>query len=187
MPRFVLLSLVSLSLLPGCAASGTKADSRPVHPDASHVVKPASDAQRAAMLDRIKALAGTWEMTAPDGKSTATIVFGVTAAGSAVREVMFPGTEHEMTNMYHMDGETLVVTHYCGSGNQPRMRASSASPERIDFEFDSVTNMTAEDQDTMANLSLVWVDADHIRQEWRSFKSGKPSPHAVFELQRRKE
>ena len=186
MPRIALLSLVTLSLAVGCAASTKHADTHPSHPDASNVVKPASDSQRAAMLDRVKSLAGTWEMSGPDGK-TATIVFGVTAAGSAVREVMFPGTEHEMTNMYHMDGESLVVTHYCGSGNQPRMRASSAAADRIDFEFDSVTNMTAADQDTMANLSLVWIDADHIQQVWRSFKSGKASPHAVFDLQRRKE
>lgn len=184
MSRLALLTLVPLSLLLGCATS--KPDARPSHPDASLVVEPASEAQRAAMLDRVKSLAGTWEMAAPDGTS-ATIVFGVTAAGSAVREVMFPGTEHEMTNMYHMDGDSLVVTHYCGSGNQPRMRAASTAADRIDFEFDSVTNMTAADQDTMANLSLVWVDADHIRQEWRSFKSGKASEPHVFELHRRKE
>ena len=186
MPRIALLSLVTLSLAVGCAASTRHADTHPGHPDASNVVKPASDSQRAAMLDRVKSLAGTWEMSGPDGK-TATIVFGVTAAGSAVREVMFPGTEHEMTNMYHMDGESLVVTHYCGSGNQPRMRAATTSPERIDFEFDSVTNMTAADQDTMANLTLVWVDPDTLRQEWRSFKSGQASPSMAFELHRRKE
>lgn len=185
MPR-IALSLLPFALVLACATSASQADTHPTHPDASMVVKPASDAQRAAMLDRVKALAGTWEMSGPDGK-TATIVFGVTAAGSAVREVMFPGTEHEMTNVYHMDGESLVVTHYCGSGNQPRMRASSTSGSRIDFEFDSVTNMTAADQDTMANLSLVWIDADHIQQEWRSYKAGKPSPHAVFDLHRRKE
>jgi hypothetical protein len=186
MSRLALLTLLPLSLLLGCAGSSTKADTRPSHPEAAHVVKPASAAQRAAMIDRVKSLAGTWELTAPDGTTT-TIVFGVTAAGSAVREVMFPGTEHEMTNLYHMDGESLVVTHYCGNGTQPRMRATAAAPDRIDFEFDSVTNMTTADQDAMANLSLVWVDADHLRQEWRSFKNGKPSETAAFELHRRKE
>jgi hypothetical protein len=188
MSRFALITLLPLSLLFGCATSTTKADSHPSHPGPEHVVKPASDAQRAALIDRVKSLAGTWEMSAPDGTST-TIVFGVTAAGSAVREVMFPGTEHEMTNMYHMDGESLLVTHYCGSGNQPRMRATTATAaaDRIDFKFDSMTNMTAADADAMASLSLVWVDADHIRQEWRSTKSGKHTEPAIFELHRRKE
>lgn len=183
MSRLALLALLPLSLLSGCAGS-TRADStRPVHPGAANVVTPATDAQRAAMLDRVKSLAGTWELTAPDGK-TATIQFGVTAAGSAVREVMFPGTEHEMTNMYHMDGGALLVTHYCAAGNQPRMRAAAAAPDRIDFEFDSVTNMTAVDQHTMSTLSLVWVDNDHIREEWRSTVNGKPTDPSVFELRR---
>lgn len=186
MSRLALFTLLPLSLLLACARGSTQADARPSHPDASHVVTPASAAQRAALLDRVKSLAGTWELQAPDG-TTATIEFGVTAAGSAVREIMFPGTDHEMTNMYHMDGETMVVTHYCGSGNQPRMRATAAGPDRIDFAFDSVTNMTAADQDTMADLSLVWVDADHIRQEWRSTKSGQHTEPAVFDLHRRKE
>lgn len=184
MPRFVALALVSVSLLSGCARS--QADRHPAHPDASQVVAPASDAQRAALLGRVKSLAGAWEMTGPDGQ-VATIVFGVTAAGSAVREVMFPGTAHEMTNMYHMDGASLLVTHYCASGNQPRMRASAAGADRIDFEFESITNMTGAAADAMSGLSIVWIDPDHIQQEWRSSKEGKHGEPAIFDLRRRKE
>lgn len=180
------LPVLPLSLLLACAGSAAKPDTtRPAYPDATSVVKPASEAQRAAMLDRVKSLAGTWEMTGPDGK-TATVEFGVTAAGSAVRETMLPGTDHEMVNMYHMDGDSLLVTHYCATGNQPRMRATTAAADRIEFEFDSVTNMAAADQHTMANLAIVWVDPDHIRQEWRSSVAGKPTDPTVFELSRRK-
>ena len=37
-----------------------------------------------------------------------------------------------MINMYHMDGDDLVLTHYCAGGNQPTMKLntenSSATP-----------------------------------------------------------
>ena len=44
-----------------------------------------------------------------------------TGGGSAVTETLFPGTAHEMMSVYHMDGDDLVLTHYCAGGNQPRM------------------------------------------------------------------
>ena len=90
------------------------------------VVSKASDAEAAELLGRVKTLDGEWEMTGPDGEK-GYAVFKTMAAGSAVREIMFPGTAHEMTNVYHMDGPSLIVTHYCAAGNQPRMRATRAS------------------------------------------------------------
>src|SRR5205085_9488497 len=87
------------------------------------VVTKAKPAEKAALLDRIKSLAGTWETTGPDGK-TMTVVYQLTANGSAVREIMFPGSASEMTNMYTMDGPDLLMTHYCAMGNQPHMKAS---------------------------------------------------------------
>lgn len=81
-----------------------------------------------------------------------------------------------------------MVTHYCAVGNQPRMRATTAAADRIEFAFASVTNMTSANDHTMSSLTLIWVDPDHIRQEWRSTKGGKHDGEpAIFELQRRKE
>ncbi len=49
----------------------------------------------------------------------------LTAGGSAILEVIFPGNEHEMETLYHVDGGE-VVTH-CGMlGDAPRMKRSSA-------------------------------------------------------------
>ena len=48
--------------------------------------------------------------------------FKISAAGTVVMETMGPGSEHEMINMYHLDGDDLVLTHYCAGGNQPTMR-----------------------------------------------------------------
>lgn len=176
-------ALLVAALVAGCtsttdqpapaAKGGAKAEAAPSHAAATP-----------SMLDEVKQLAGTWEMKDQNG-ATATIVYSVGSGGSAVREIMFPGQPHEMTNMYHMDGNTLLVTHYCAGGNQPRMRATSASAGVIDFKYDSVTNLSAPDASFMGGLKLVIVDKDHLKQEWRSVEKGVVTEGPVFELTRK--
>lgn len=134
---------------------------------------------------RIKALAGEWSMVGEDGKlGQEKIVFSVSSNGSVVREIMFPGSQHEMTNLYHLDGDSLVMTHYCAIGNQPRMRAHAASgSDALDFRFDSVTNYAGGEQTVMGGMRLVWVSPDTIRQEWSHFGAKAADPkeqHAIF-------
>lgn len=139
-----------------------------------------------AAFERIKALAGTWESTSADHPGTT--VFAVSSNGSVVREIMLPGTEHEMTNVYHMDGPDLVVTHYCAIGNQPRMRArpSDVSADRIAFGPDGVMNLRRDDEIYMGQLTLIFIGPDTLRQEWRTFRQGQVNEdHAVFEMRRR--
>lgn len=191
-PYTILALTPVLALLAGCAtssSSGCKCSPCTCSGATASVVAPASDMQQAAMLGRIKNLAGTWEMTDDAGKKQVASIFIVSSNGSVVREIMFPGSSHEMTNMYHMDGETLIVTHYCAMGNQPRMRAplTDASADRLAFVFDSVTNKTAPDQACMANMTLVFVDADTIRQEWRTTAAqGASEDQTNFTLTRKK-
>lgn len=191
--RTVLALAPVLALLAGCTASSDSAcrcsPCTCAKTDAARVVAPASEVQQDAMIGRIKSLAGTWEMTDDRGQTQVASVFAVSSGGNVVREIMFPGTPHEMTNMYHMDGDTLIVTHYCAVGNQPRMRAqaAAASADRIAFAFDSVTNKTSADQTCMGNMTIVFVNADTIRQEWRTTTaSGASEDHANFTLKRKK-
>jgi hypothetical protein len=103
-----------------------------------------------------------------------------------VREIMFPGSEHEMTNVYHLDGNELVVTHYCAAGNQPRMVASKVDGNRITFHTDSVSDLKPGGGPFMGELTLVLVDAGHIEQHWRSITlDGAVAEENVFSLARR--
>ncbi len=174
----VLLALVSTVSLAACQSSNA-VKSRGV----------ATAEQTRAGLEQVKALAGTWDMLDEKGNPNGTTTFAVSSAGSAVREVMMVGTEHEMTNMYHMDGPTMVVTHYCAVGNQPVMRAGpgAITPGRIAFTFDRASNYDpATSNHVMGDLTLVIKDADHLRQEWNSYEKGKPAGSVAFELRRRK-
>ncbi|MGH7292567.1 MAG: hypothetical protein ACREJT_15215 [Myxococcota bacterium] len=149
----------------------------------------ATPAQKAALIDRVKSLAGTWESTDEKGQTKIASVYSVSSNGSVVRQIMLPGSNHEMTNMYHMDGPSMVMVHYCAMGNQPHLRAAATgSPaDRIELKSDGVTKRTAADQPYMAQLTIIFKDADHIREEWRSYENGAlGSAATTFDLTRRK-
>lgn len=171
--------LLSLAVLP-LAACASSSELR--------VVDAATPAQTALLFDQVKSLVGTWESTDEQGQSHVSSVFTLSSGGSVVREVMLPGTPSEMTNVYHMDGPTLVMTHYCASGNQPRMRACVGEPGKLAFHFDSVTNLTDPKAAYMGELTLVRVDENTLRTEWKSLQDGKvlPDESPVFTLTRKK-
>jgi len=148
-----------------------------------------ADAKSApASLDRIKALTGTWVGKAPEkmGGQTFTITFRPTSAGSAVLETMFPGSDHEMLNVYHGDGSTLMLTHYCAMGVQPRMRLTSAEGNKLRFEFVDGANIKSRNDAHMDSLELT-IEGDKLSESWEYFKDGKIIERAVFELHRQAE
>lgn len=108
----------------------------------SPAAEPALTARAAFAL--LKKLAGEWSGPVGNpGGEVGKVNFRVTSGGSAVFEHQFPGTPHEMTSVYHLDGEELVLTHYCAVGNQPRMkldRARSTAQELV-FEFQGGANL----------------------------------------------
>jgi len=73
----------------------------------------------AAMFARIKSLAGQWEAQVNGGK--AEITYEVIAGGSAVMERESAEGMPPMLTVYYLDGNRLLLTHYCMAGNQPRM------------------------------------------------------------------
>lgn len=165
----------------GAGSSSATASAGSAGAAGARMVPAATDEQQKALLGKVKMLEGKWSMQGKDGVA---LEFAVTANGSAVREIMFPGSSHEMTNLYHMDGSTMVMTHYCAAGNQPRMRAAKAHGNRIDMAFDSVTNLNAADEDCMKEMSLEFIDKDHFKEHWKSWKGEKQSEESVFAFAR---
>lgn len=139
-------------------------------------------------LDRLKGLAGTWTGTGGHGeqKMEMSVVYRVTGGGSAVVETLFPGTEHEMVTVYHMNGDRLELTHYCAAGNQPHMVAEpSKDPNVLSFRCAGGTNMKESDMHMHA-ATLTFLDADRMKGVWSSVRDGKPAGDAVFDLARKK-
>ncbi len=102
----------------------------------------------------------------------------VSAAGTVVMETMQPGTDHEMINMYHLDGDELVLTHYCAGGNQPRMRLDRAvsSAERLVFEFAGGTNLDPAVDEHIHEAEVAITGKDRIDSRWSGSGAMAPRP-----------
>lgn len=174
MPRAHFLAALPLLVLGACASHGP------------HAVSQATPAQKSVLLDRMKSLEGEWQKIDEHGVAQTTNVFKVTSNGSAVREIMFPNTDHEMINLYHMDGPDLVLTHYCAMGNQPRMKAAAGNGRIIEFKIDSVGNWAGPAQLYMGAMRLEITDENHIAEHWTHFENDKAAPGADFVLTRKK-
>lgn len=140
-----------------------------------------AEAPAAHLLDRFKALAGTWSATGLDGNSMpdAQVRYEVTAGGSAVVETLFPGTPHEMRTVYVRDGSDVVLTHYCASGNHPRMRANTATGDLVTFAFDGPVNFDPATAGHMHDASFTFVGKDEMRTRWNFWSKGKPAEHVA--------
>lgn len=149
--------------------------------------KPASKATPAAAFERLKSLKGDWEIKdAPHGHE-GIVNYKVTAAGSAVMETMFGGTDHEMITMFYMEGDNLALTHYCMLQNRPHMRAEKASsPDKVVFKCKDGEDLKLDAEDHMHQASFTFVDADHVKADWVMYKGGKSDSEHSFQLVRKK-
>lgn len=141
-----------------------------------------------ATLARLKSLAGEWRghVVTEDGPP-ATVVYAVTAAGTAVTESLFPGTDHEMLTVYHLEGDDLVLTHYCAMGNQPRMklaRTAGTDPVELRFDFAGGTNMDPARDAHMHAGRMTLKGADRLEAEWAVYDKGKQTGSNKFYLNR---
>ncbi|KAF0246109.1 MAG: hypothetical protein FD180_1021 [Planctomycetota bacterium] len=170
--RFILPALAFV-VLTGCSSGPT-------------VVTPASEAQKKELWEPIAQLAGEWTSPDENGKPATVLVVKVSSNNSIVHASMMPGTPHEMTNVYHLDGPSVVMTHYCAAGNQPRMRATEAKDGTFVFRTDGVTNLRSADETYMGSMTLKIADADHFEEDWSSYKSGKEEPHVQIQYTRKK-
>jgi hypothetical protein len=131
-----------------------------------------------AGFEKMKSLVGTWLKTDESGKPTDEVVsvIKLTAGGSAIQETIFPGQPLEMVSLYTVDGDDLVMTHYCVIGNQPRMRAKAKNVgDELKFEFDGGTNLDPQKDKHMHSATLKFHGTDQIEIEGTAWENGKPA------------
>jgi len=142
-------------------------------------VSAGSDAHKT--FDQLKGLEGNWAGTNSQGQPLQ-VTFRLTAGGSALMsEILGKGPENMIT-MFHMDGDRLLMTHYCGAGNQPRMKVVSSDAKSVSFEFFDGTNIGPGDGH-MQHVTFSQADADHHIEEWVFLDHGKET-REVFTLAR---
>jgi phage tail protein X len=157
-----------------------------------------SDAQKS--FDQMKTLAGNWEGPVtvvppqPDMSSDKPIHVSLrtTSRGNALmHEMQEAGTSEDPTRydhpvtMFYLDGDRLLLTHYCDAGNRPRMTAkSSADGKTIEFDFLDVAGSTQYGH--MQHAVFTVIDANHHIEDWTYMMPGDKPVHAHLDLQRTK-
>jgi hypothetical protein len=138
-------------------------------------------------FDTMKSLTGNWEGKNSMG-APVQVSYHLTAGGSALMsdiQAEIQGRHEDMITMIHMDGNRLLLTHYCGAGNQPRMLAS-ASPDgkTVTFDFLDATNLASPDAGHMYRVVFTIIDGNHHTEEWRFRDHGKEIVER-FDLQKK--
>jgi hypothetical protein len=132
----------------------------------------ASAADTNPAWDKMKALVGTWQGTA-DGRPVS-ITYTLVSNGTSLMESLTGDHDTNMITMYAPDGGSILATHYCAAGNQPRMRAKAPAGDvkSLDFQFVDATN-TAAAPELMKRLVVTFQDPNHFTQSWTSSTEGK--------------
>jgi hypothetical protein len=156
-PR-VLFALVSCAFFTGAAVP------QEMHPAA----------RTTPAFDQLKSLVGRWEGATPDGKK-GTATYELISNGSVVMERLSPDNEPAMITIYTLEGDRILVTHFCSAGNQPTMQSapSPAANGKLDFAFLHLTGAKSPDEGHMVGLTLSMPDKNHLIQVWTFDDHGK--------------
>ncbi|MGO8797389.1 MAG: hypothetical protein ACLQLC_21430 [Candidatus Sulfotelmatobacter sp.] len=154
---------------------------------------PAAPSEAQKSFDKLKTLAGTWEgvvHTIPpdpsaDGK-TVQLTLRVTSMGNALmHEMKVEGRPDDPITMLYLDGDRLMLTHYCDAGNRPRMTGkATADGKAVDFTFLDVAGPLQYGHMDHSVFSI--IDANHHTEDWTFMIPGDKPVHARMELTRAK-
>jgi hypothetical protein len=149
-----------------------------------------SDAQKS--FDKLKTLAGSWEgrvTTVPqkdeiEGKLMHVSLRTTSMGNALMHEMTGAGRPDDPITMLYLDGDRLLLTHYCDAGNRPRM-TGKMSPDGKSVEFDFLDISGSTQYGHMHHAVFTFLDANHHIEDWTYMEPGDKPIHAHFELQRR--
>jgi hypothetical protein len=149
-----------------------------------------SDAQKS--FDKLKTLAGSWEGTAhvadnPKEDALMHVTFRVTSMGNTIMHEMKGSGPEDPITMLTVDGDRLLLTHYCDAGNQPRM-VGTVSPDgkTITFNFIDATNLQPAQGGHMQRAIFTFIDPDHHTEQWEFAMADGKAMGGVLDLKRSK-
>jgi hypothetical protein len=93
-------------------------------------------------------------------------------------ETWSPGAKNEALTIYMLDGDSLIATHVCPWGNQPRLRLSLASRlHDYRFEFLDGANLNVEDAYHQVRFRLR-IEGRNRFMRSEAYVPNKPVPRA---------
>jgi hypothetical protein len=185
-----------LAAVVGALSTLTFAQSDMKHPDANLSganLSGANQSDAKQSFDKLKALAGTWDghvTTVPvepsiEGKAVHATL-RVTSMGNAlVHEMNGMDRPDDPITMFYIDGDRLLLTHYCDAGNRPRM-VGKITPDGTSLEFEFLDVSGSTQYGHMHHAVLTVIDENHHTEDWTYMNPGDKPVHAHMDLQRTK-
>lgn len=152
----------------------------------TRVSAPEAESPARAAFERFKQLSGTWQSRSTKGWESTDVVRTI-AAGSVVElggSGAHPG--EPMLTLIYMDGDRLLLTHYCVAKNQPRMQATSFEEggKTVTFTFLDATNLPSRDTGHMDQFVFHFNDDGTATRRWTWYQAGKESWMEIVEMRR---
>ena len=151
------------------------------------LISTAALAQSAAQksFEQLKALAGSCEGSL-EGMPLQ-VSLRVTSRGNTLMHEMKGTGPDDPITMFHLDGERLLLTHYCDAGNQPRMVATiSPDGKTIVFDFLEATNLLSSQHGHMQRVTFTFIDSDHHTEKWEFAAADGKQMGGLLDLKRTK-
>lgn len=128
-----------------------------------------------AKFEQMKKMVGTWEgkKKMGDTEQSVTATYELTSGGNVIIEKLFAGTPHEMISVYHAEGNTVAMTHYCMMGNQPKMIMKKSDDKSMAFEMTGTTGVKSMKEPHMHAMNVKWTADNAITEEWLSVDGAK--------------
>ncbi|OQW49214.1 MAG: hypothetical protein A4S09_03865 [Proteobacteria bacterium SG_bin7] len=152
----------------------------PDHPKHAPVAMPKE-------FEMLKKLVGTWEGTTKmgDKEEKTTVTYELTSNGTVITEKLGAGTPMEMVSIYHKDGKSLAMTHFCALGNHPQMNLLKADDKAISFEMKKSIGVSSMKEPHMHAMKITFDSDDAVTHEWTSFDNGKKKDTVIFNFKRK--
>jgi hypothetical protein len=142
-----------------------------------------SDAKK--VFQKLKSLSGSWEGTYEG--IPVHVSYRVTSSGKALmHESTSPDRHEDPLTVFYVEGDRLLLTHYCDAGNRPLMEGK-LSPDGYTVEFDllSVADYKTTQLGHMQRVRITMLDDNHHTEDWIFFiEGGKPTVYAHYDLRR---
>ena len=126
-------------------------------------------------FELFKKLEGKWRGRSTKGWEEV-VNYKTIAKGSVVVGNSFDAHPNEtMMTMFYLDGDRLMLTHYCVARNQPRLVATSFADagKTITFTFLDGTNLPSRNSGHMDKMVFRFIDDNHAVSHWTWYQDGK--------------
>ena len=134
---------------------------------------PADKTKSEEAFDRLATLKGEWRGEQEGVKIS--LIYTLTANGSALMEEFRPESGAVMITMFTVDGDHLIATHYCSAKNQPQMMTSAITDvhKPLAFSLARISGLKSPDDWHNTGLTMIQEGNDHLTQEWTYRSKGK--------------